>query len=230
MSAGGRPVLRARWLNAAQAAVAVLLAVAVNVVAVRLSARVPLSADMTANARYSLSAQTREFLSGLDGEVDIRVLARKADFESASRYTSYAATLLAQYPLHGPVTVEYVDYLRDPSFAAAYPELPLEANGLVINREGRAAFLGVGDLFEYSTLPSNEVKVTAVAEARIAAAIASVYSERRAAAGMLTGNGAKPAAELRALLEKNGYGADDVPLTSASFDPALDVLVLVAPT
>ncbi|NLF27564.1 MAG: GldG family protein, partial [Clostridiales bacterium] len=218
-----------KWWFAAEIALVLLLAVAVNVVAVRLSARFPLSLDLTADNRYALSGETRALLGSLDRDVDICVLAAE-DSYATSTYTEYAAELLKQYPKYGRVSVIYVDFARDPTFAARYPELELPENGLLISSEGRAEVLETADLFEYSYTAANEMQVTSVAEAKLAGTIASVASDSRMKALVLTGNGAQPVEGLQELLKANNFDVREAPLAMGAFDLDADVAILAAPT
>lgn len=140
----------ARRLHVLQVLLAVLLTVAINVAAVALSQRYPLRLDLTANGRYELSEENREFLAALDKQIHFYVLADQEEYARASTYTTYAATLLAQYPLYADVEVTYVDFAADPTFASRYPDLELAQNGIVVECEDRAVALETSDLFEYS--------------------------------------------------------------------------------
>ena len=148
-----------KWWFAAEIALVVLLVVAVNVVAVKLSERYPLSLDLTKDSRYALSDETKALIKSLDRDVDIFVLAAE-DSYATSTYTEYAAELLKQYPKYGRVSVTYVDFALDPTFAARYPELALPENGLLVASESRAEALETADLFEYSYGAANEIQVT----------------------------------------------------------------------
>lgn len=182
----------ARRLHVLQVLLAVLLTVAINVAAVALSQRYPLRLDLTANGRYELSEENREFLAALDKQIHFYVLADQEEYARASTYTTYAATLLAQYPLYADVEVTYVDFAADPTFASRYPDLELAQNGIVVECEDRAVALETSDLFEYSYSAQNEIQVSAVGEARLASAIASVLNPVRAHATVLVDNDAQP--------------------------------------
>ena len=218
-----------KWWFAAEIALVVLLVVAVNVVAVKLSERYPLSLDLTKDSRYALSDETKALIKSLDRDVDIFVLAAE-DSYATSTYTEYAAELLKQYPKYGRVSVTYVDFALDPTFAARYPELALPENGLLVASESRAEALETADLFEYSYGAANEIQVTSVAEAKLAEAIASVASDSRMKALVLTGNGAQPVEGLRELLVTNNFDVQEAPLAMGAFDLGADVAILAAPT
>lgn len=217
-------------IHTLQVAVAVLLVIAVNVVAVQLAGRYPLSLDLTANSRYALSDAADAFLSGLDKPVRLYVLANEEAFAQASTYTTYAATLLKQCAHYEAVTVAYVDYTRDPTFSAGFSDLQLAENAIVVECEDRAVSLMVSDLFQYSYSASNEIQVTAIGEEKLASAITDVLYENHARALVLTGNGAQPAEGLQQLLDANGFEVGQASLAMAALDAETDLLLLIAPT
>lgn len=217
-------------IHAVQVLVAVLLAVALNVVVVELSERYPLSVDLTANSRYALSDAAQAFLSDLEKPVKIYVLANEEAFAQASTYTTYAATLLKQCARYDAVSLEYVDFTRDPTFAASFPELQLAENAIVVECENRAASFMVSDLFQYSYSAANEIQITAIGEEKLASAITDVLYENHARALVLTGNGAQTAAGLQQLLDANGFEVAQTSLALAELDAEADLLLLVAPT
>ena len=219
-----------RRIHTLQVIVVILLIVALNAVAVGLSRRFPLSADLTANRRYALSDASKSFLSGLDREIDVYVLAREETFSQASTYTSYVHVLLQQYAQYDRVHLHYVDYALDPTFAARYPELSLSENGIVVECEGRAEALEISDLFEYSYSATNEIQVTSIAEARLASTISRVLRQEHIRAAILTGNGAQALEGLRELLEANGFEVGECSLALERFDPDVELMILAAPT
>lgn len=216
-------------VHALQVVVAVLLVIAINVVAAELGQRYSLSVDLTANSRYALSDAAKGFLSAVDKPVSIYVLANEEAFEQASTYTTYAATMLKQCEHYDSITVEYVDYTRDPTFAARFPELNLAENAIVVECEGRATSFMVSDLFQYSYSASNEIQITAVGEAKLASVITEVLYENHARALVLTGNGAQAAEGLQQLLDANGFEVGQTSLALGDLDAEADLLLLIAP-
>jgi ABC-2 type transport system permease protein len=217
-------------IHAVQVLVTVLLVITLNVIVVELSERYPLSVDLTTNSRYALSDTMQDFLSGLEKPVRIYVLANEEAFSQASMYTTYAATILQQCKRFEQVEVRYVDYTRDPTFAARYPELKLMENSMVIECEDRAVSIMISDLFQYSYSASNEIQITAFGEARLTSAIVDVLYDDHARALVLVGNGAQPAEGLQRLLDANGFEVGQTNLALAGLDSQADLLLLIAPT
>ena len=219
-----------RLAHGLQIAVVILLVLALNAAAVGLSRRVNFSLDLTANSRYALSDANREFLQGVDQPVNVYVLADRETFSQSSTYTTYVSILLDQYAQYETISLNYVDYTRDPTFASRFPDLNLAENGIVIECEGRATALQLSDLFEYSYSSSEEIQITAIGEARLAAAITDVLMENHARAVVLTGNGAQSVAGLQELLDANGFEVSEASLAMGNVDAQADLLLLIAPT
>lgn len=219
-----------RRIHMLQVIVVILLILALNAIIVGLSRRVPLSIDLTTNQRYALSDVSRAFLSGLEKEIDVYVLAREETFARASTYTSYVYTLLQQYAQYDRVRLQYVDYALDPTFATRFANLSLAENGIVIECEGRTEMLEISDLFEYSYSSADEIQVTAIAEERLASTISRVLQQKRIQAMILTGNGAQSLEGLRELLETNSFEVGECSLATEHFDPEVELMILAAPT
>lgn len=219
-----------RIIVSVQIVVVVFLAIALNVLAVNLSRRAPLSVDLTANSRYALSEASQVFLDDLPNDIRIHVLANQSSFAQASTYTRYASVLLEQYAMAEKVHVDYVDYTRDPTFASKFPNLTLEENGMVIECEDRATAVKLSELFEYSYTSTEEIQVTAVGEARLASAISDVLYAHHARALVLTGNGAQQLEGLREILDVNGFDVSEASLATGNLDSQADLLILAAPT
>ncbi|MBI4459678.1 MAG: GldG family protein [Acidobacteria bacterium] len=91
-----------------------LLAVAIVIVVNLIANRFVKQVDLTSNQRYSLSQQTRNILTGLDGDVDIIYFDRRQNFDRAR-------DLLELYPaLSRRVKLAYVDPDREPGKANQY--------------------------------------------------------------------------------------------------------------
>lgn len=224
------PVRSMRRMHMLQVIVVILLIIALNAVAVGLSRRFPLSVDLTANRRYALSDASKTFLSSLEKDIDVYVMSREETFAQASTYTSYVHIVLQQCAQYENVRLHYVDYTLDPTFAARFSDLSLAENGIVIECEGRAEALEISDLFEYSYSSTNEIQVTAIAEARLASTISRVLQQERIRAAILTGNGAQSLEGLRELLEANSFEVGECSLALEHFDPDVELMILAAPT
>ncbi len=106
-------------------------------VALVLSNRFPLSVDLTANAAYEIGDETKQVLSALSQDITIDVLATEEAF-SGDSYLVQAKRILEHYPQYSDrVSLRYIDYAADPSYAASHPDLTLFEGDVIVSGNGR---------------------------------------------------------------------------------------------
>ncbi len=201
-----------------------------NGIASLLGNRYALSIDLTQNAAYEVGPDTAALLENLTQPVEIFVLSPQDAFGS-SRYLAQAQRIMEQYPRHGDkVTLRFVDYASDPSFAAGFPDLTL-ANGDVIVRSGqRVKHISVNNLFHYNYTGSGSLTIASSrAEEALTSAIVNVTSGRLVKLAVLTGNGVTESKLFTALLAENNYQLSPVNLVTDSLE-GYDGALLLAPT
>ncbi len=220
-------------INALFAALVALLiagTLLLNGIALMLTNRYALYADLTQNAAYEIGADTAALLSGLKQPVEIFVLSPEDAFGSSS-YLNQAKRVIQQYPrLSEQVALTFVDYASNPSFAAGFPDLAL-ANGDLIVRSGkRVKHVSVNNLFHYAYTASGSLAIeSSRAEEALTSAILNVTSERLIKLAVLTGNGVVESKLFTALLSDNNYQLSSVNLTTDSLE-GYDGALLLAPT
>lgn len=221
-----------RWkYGAASLAITVLgiiLAVAANAVAGLLDSRFGWTADLTAQGRYGLSQAGAEYLSGLEEEVSIYVMRSEEDLAGGSYYVVQAyETLLACRRESGRISLEFVDLVSDPAFAARYPELELGSWDILVEAGERRELLSFSQLYDYS---ADGGSVTASrAEEKLVNAILSVLSEERTVAALLTGYGDASPEDLTSLMEANRFEVRVCSLVAGDPDPEAELAILFAP-
>lgn len=78
-------------------AVFVAAVILINVVVGLLLDRFPVSIDLTSDNRFELTQDSINFLSGLDQDVKITVLAEESEFESAGTYWKQVYEIIKDY-------------------------------------------------------------------------------------------------------------------------------------
>ncbi len=219
-------------INLLLAAIAVGLvaaAVLLNALAVVLGGRYPLSADLTANASYQISRETKDVLSSLSGEVDVYVLSTEGGF-SGSKYFEQAKRVIDQYPRFSQnVRLRYVDTAADPTFTASYPDLTLAAGDVIVQSGETYKRIPVNNLFHYTYQSDGSLAISSSrAEEALSSAIVSVTSGETVKVAVLTGNGVTDAAAFTALLADNNYTLEAASLASGSLI-SYDAALLFAP-
>ena len=220
-------------VNILFAAIVVLLIAAlffINGIAVLLSDRYGLDADLTAAAVFDIGEDTRQFLQVLDRHVEIFVLSDEEGF-SGSRYLDQARRILERYPRSSRfVTLEFIDYLINPAFAIEFPQFPLSHGDIIVRSGENVSHVPVISLFHYTQTPGGGLAIiSSRAEEAITSAIASVITDEIITVALLAGNATADGSHLATLLENNNYDVQVVNIATADLRD-FDVAVLLAPS
>jgi len=202
----------------------------VNAIALRLSERYNLHFDLTAGALYEIGNETKAFLASLDTPVQIYVLSDEGGF-SGDRYLIQAKRIIDQYPHYsGNITLDYIDYASNPTFAVSFPEFPLSHGDLIIQSGDRVRHLPGINLFYFTHIQEGSISIASSrAEEALTSAIMSVVSDENVRVAFLTGNGTSGGSLFASLLMDNNYEVHSVGLTNEIPDE-YDVLLLFSPT
>ena len=222
--------LQINMLFTALVALLLIALLLVNGIAILLSARHHLQADLTAGAVFDVGEDTRALLGALDRPVEIFVLSDEGGF-TGSRYLEQAKRIIDRYPhLSGHVSLSYVDYLTNPAFAVNFPDLSLSHGDIIVRSGERVRHVPAVSLFHYAQMPGGGVTIAASrAEEAVSSAILYVISDERVRVGILTGNGTADSSHFAALLASNNYEVHSISIATAQLE-AFDVLLLIAPT
>ncbi len=201
-----------------------------NFVALQLGQRYALAIDLTANAAYEVGEDTKALLQGLDSDVAIYVLATEDAF-GGSPYLVQAQRIIDQYPALSPrVTLTYVDYVSDPTFARRYPDLSLSQGDVLVTCDDRIKQLQLSDLFNYTYAESGNMTIqSSRAEEALTSAILYVVSGDPVRVAVLTGNGMIDMPAFTDLLVGNNYELSTVNLTTDALDDSYDLALLFGP-
>lgn len=200
-----------------------------NAVALVLSNRFPLSVDLTANAAYEIGDETRQVLAGLEQDISIDVLATEEAF-SGDSYLVQVKHILDRYPQYSDrVSLRYIDYAADPSYAASHPDLTLSEGDIIVSGNDRVRQLDMSSLFNYAYTATGSLTIeSSRAEEALTGAILNILSDRDVRIGVLSGNGQQDAAGFVALLVNNNYVLETVVAATDDLS-AYDALLLLAP-
>ena len=164
----------------------VVVFILLNAVALVLSNRFPLSLDLTANAAYNIGEETKTMLDHLVKPVTIDILAPEQMF-TGDAYLVQTMKILEQYERHSSrVTVHYIDYAADPSYAATRPDLKLSEGDLIVSSGDRVKQIPLSSLFNYTPTASGSIIIeSSRAEEAITSAIMNVLSGDDVRCGVL---------------------------------------------
>ncbi len=220
-------------LNALLAAIIVIAIVIVfllNAVVHTFSERYPLSLDLTSNANYNIGDDSKEVLASLSNDITINVLADKGSF-TGSPYLVQTKKIIEQYPKYSKyVTLKYVDYTTDPTFAAQYPTLNLSEGDILVVGSKNIKQIPLNNMFTYTYNSNQQLQVDACrAEEAITSAIVSVNTENPVYITILTGNAVSEDRQtLESILTDNNFIVDEKDLVTGDFSES-DILFLLAP-
>lgn len=158
-------------------AVVTALVVAINVV----MAEMPdswTSLDVTAQKLYSLTAESVEYVKGMEEDVTIYALVNEENQDP-----TVGQTLMRFNDLSEHITVEYVDPSINPTFHKQYTEENISIGSLIVVSDKRSQIIDYSDLykgqveFDYATYEFKTVTTGYDAEGRIVSAIDFVLSD-----------------------------------------------------
>jgi ABC-2 type transport system permease protein len=194
-----------------------------------------LRVDLTQDKLFRLSQVTKDFIKTLDKDVTIYVLAREETFTETSPYNAQANQVFRQFERNSSaVSLVYVDYVRNPGFAAGYPDLAMKHGDILVACESasgiRHALVKTEELFNYSGSREGNYSITSSrAEEAIYTAILSVSSGSPIRAALVYGHGEYTMDAFTSILEKNNYEIRAVSLMGGGIDPSFDLAILIAP-
>lgn len=219
-------------------AVGIAIVILINVITSLLIDRFPeLKIDFTANNAYALSADTEEYMSHLDEDVTLYIVANEKEFEATGKYFVQAKNLLDKMvsKSNGKFKVEFVDTTENPNFTQKYPNIDwkTKANVGVIVCGDQYKGLTIDDCFTYDEEYYNyygmyEWTGTTIEQAAVKGAL-NVTTKDKVVVDVLTGEGESEYDGLTSLLTDNAYQVNEVSLLTGELDKDARVVIIYAP-
>ena len=211
------------------AAVVIAIAVLANMVVGALPADVT-QIDVTSQALYTLSDQSRQIVRALDRDVTLSLLAYTGQEDES------VTKLLDRYAaLSDHVKVEYVDPAVNPTVLEKYKDEALYANSVIVTCGEKYRFVSYQDIFQtdYSNYYYNgSVETSFNGEGALTSAIHYVASDDLPKVYSLTGHGEKTlSASLEDLVEEDNLELTELSLLSLEQVPEdADCVLIYAPS
>lgn len=141
--------------------------------------------DLTQNRLYSLSAETGEYLQGIEEDIHIYVLQNEEDKDPV-----LDSTLKKMAALSDHITIEYKDPVKSPTFYKNYTDGNITFNSLIVESQKRYKVVDYSALYEYEIDYSTySQSVTGYdGEGQIVSAIDYVTKEEMPVAYLITGH------------------------------------------
>lgn len=212
-------------------AVFVAAVILINVVVGLLLERFPVSIDLTSDNRFELTQDSVNFLSGLDQDVKITVLAEELEFESAGTYWKQAYEIIKDYSQHSNhITVEFKSISKNPGLANEYPSEDLAEGDLLITTDKRYKKVDNGSLLSVSTTSYGSYTYSSQAEQQITSALMYVTESNITKVALLSGFGsAANISGLQELLTSNVYDIATVNMLTEEISSDYQAVILPQP-
>ena len=214
-------------------AVFVAAVIVLNMVAGMLTDKIPaLTFDLSKSKTSELSQDTLDFISTIDKEVTITVLADENKYTSANEYYLMANTLLKQYRNQNKkIQIKYIDLTANPTFTSKYPDDTLSGGNYIVECGDKHRVLTNDDLFEITQDMYGSSQVSSMeVEPAVTTAILNVTSENQTKVRFIDGFGDYDASAFKTLLEKNNYDVATINTLTEMIEESVEALVLYTPS
>jgi hypothetical protein len=212
--------------------VVILFVILLNSVVTVLFKKYPLNLDLTENRVFEVSADTREFLAGLEQDVVIYVMNTEGQFTASSpaEYYMQAHEVIRKYAQYSSrIRIAYMDLLRNPDFNSRYPDVTLRVNDILITAGERYRVLTSSDLFNIRSSYYGSYVASSKAEQAMTSALLNITRDAATQAVFMTGHGEEDISAFAELLNKNAYETAEVNIFTGEIPPGASVVILAAP-
>ena len=222
-----------RWQYGAMATMITILGIvlilAANAVADRLSERMGWQIDLTADGRYELSEEAKEALLALPEDVTITVMNEEDDLANGSTYAAQTYQILQQIRrLSDHIRLQFVNLSENPTWASKYPDLNLAPWTVLVESGERQEAVRFAQMYEVGE--DGSTIAVSRAEQKLIGVVLSVTSEEKPLITVLTGYSEGEPGELTALLEGNQFEVETQSVLTEEIDPRAGAAILYAPS
>ena len=210
----------------------IVVVIVINMIMGVLDSKVVMEVDLTPNQVYGLTQESIDFVQGLDKDVEINILNSKDSFESGGQYYVQAAAIIENYSKYSSrVTVNYVDLVKNPTFAANYEDENIASNDVLIKCGEKHKLVKSSELFNsemsYSTF--SYVVTSSQAEQSVTSAMVNVTSDEITKVAILTGYDEADYSSLTSMLTSNNFDVQEVNITTDEIPEDAKLAVIFAP-
>lgn len=202
-----------------------------NFVLSLLNDRYELGVDLTDNKLFDISDESKELIASLKDDIQIHVLAKESDFVGASTYMAQVNEVLRQYDKLGKtISVDYVNYVADPTFASRYPDVVMSHGDILVTSGNRHRVVATKELFNYTyDSQGNATIASSKADQVLSAALLNVTGEEQVTVNIITGNGEYTMSSFESLLKNNNFDVTSKNLATEDLDSGCKLAVLISP-
>lgn len=223
----------------AVAAVVIALVVVLNIIVSLLVNRFPnMVIDFTKESSFALENDTVDYVSHIDKDITITVLATEEKFEASGNYYIQANKLLEKMESasNGKIKLKYVDLSSNPSIAQKYTDADWTKNSnmMIVECGDQYRVLTIDDCFEYDknyyAQYGSYYVTSSLVEQGVVTAILNVTTDDKVIVDMITGNQEQDSTAIKTLLQNNAYQVNEVTLATGDLDNDAKFAILYAPS
>lgn len=211
--------------------------VIVNVLVTALSNRFPISFDLTATQKSSLSEASINYIKKIKQPVYIDILAEESVYANTTNYDA-ALRIMKQYAQYNSnIKLEFINLDKDPTYSSKYSKETLTtADVLVRTGSGdseRYKHISYTDLISSSSSSSTSSSTTATAndtEQQIDSALAYITTTDLPTVLVTSGHDEQDISDFTSLLTKNNYTVETKATSTDGIDQNASLVIIAAPT
>lgn len=185
--------------------------------------------DVTSQKLYSLTDETKEFISDISEEINIYVIVNEKQADQ-----TLDTTLQKYEDLNSNIKVSYVDPAVNPKFFTQYTDSSISSNSIIVESQKRSKVINYSDIyqteFDYSTYSQSVTGYDG--EGQLTSAIAYVTSDDMPRAYILEGHGERTLdASFQKAVEKENVEYETINLLNYEAVPEdAQCVIINAPT
>ncbi len=214
--------------------------VLVNVVLAILSDRSAMYIDVTESRNFKLQSETIDYISGLEKDVDLYVLAKEEDLESNAstnfQFYQQMNRLLHEFEYNSDkIKLHYVDLVKNPTFLSAYPNVNRTETHMILATCGENyTTIDPSDIFGYDTETSKNEGYMVIknqyVEQSVTSAILKVTKDYRITVSVLSGQDEGDVSAFTSELALNAYDIETVDLEKKNLSADSQFVIIYKPS
>lgn len=206
-----------------------VLVILLNVIASVITNKYPVKIDLTSDNRFDITQESKDYIAALEKDVEIIVLNSEETFTASNAYYEQANQIIKAYAQNSDkISLEYVDIIKDPSFASKYPDYEFSQSDVLVKCGDNIQQIPASALFDVKQ-SNGSYDISSTAEKEITAGIVTATSDNHPKVVFLAGYGEVGTQAFQDLLSRNGYDVVVRNPATDGIDEDAEVVVSVAP-
>lgn len=208
--------------------------VLVNVITVVMTNKFSaLTADITAMKSFEISEQSKNIAQNISKKVTITFLTERTAYMEIDPYCKQTAYMTEEMEkcANGMIEVNYVDLVRNPTFADNYSSEDLSTTDIIVACGENRRILKVADMFKFENYSDNyQYIASSHSEEVLDSAIIAVTNEEITHTVLIKDYCSQDTSYFLKTLRNNGYDTTEISLLSGNIPADTEMAVVYAPT